>query len=328
MKIAFYALRAFDELPFAEKFSKQYGIDFVWTEEYPNEDNLELARGCEGMSCTPCEMQEEWVRRLHGYGVQYMLTRAIGYDHLPGKLIKELGMHISTSPYPTSCVANYALMLILLTTRKFQQTMLRAAAQDYTLKGKMGRDLGDCTVGVVGTGHIGRLLIKRLAAFGCKILAYDRYPDAETAGYAQYVDLPELYAQSDVISLHVPANAETFHMINEEAIAQMKDGVIIVNTARGSIIDAQAFIANIKSGKIGGAGLDVIENEAGLYYCNRMGDHIDNDELALLRSFPNVIVSPHTAFYVESTVSNMVEKSFIAIDHFRRGELSPFEIKL
>lgn len=161
---------------------------------------------------------------FHSYGVQYMLTRAIGYDYLPGKLIKELGMHISTS--------------------------------------------------------------------------------------------------------HVPSNDETFHMINHDAMAQMKDGVIIINTARGSLIDSEAFIANLKSGKIGGAGLDVIENEAGLYYCNRMGDHIDNDELAMLRSFPNVIVSPHTAFYVETTVSNMVEKSFIALDYFRRGELSPFEIKL
>lgn len=328
MKIAFYALRDFDELAFAERFSKQYGIDFVWTEEYPNADNLQLAQGCQGVSCTPCEMKEEWVRAFHSYGVQYMLTRAIGYDHLPGKLIKELGMHISTSPYPTSCVANYALMLILLTTRKFQQTMIRAAAQDYTLKGKMGRDLGDCTVGVLGTGHIGQLLIKHLSSFGCKILAYDKYPNAEAAKYAEYVELPELYAESDVISLHVPSNDETFHMINHDAMAQMKNGVIIINTARGSLIDSQAFIANLKSGKIGGAGLDVIENEAGLYYCNRMGDHIDNDELAMLRSFPNVIVSPHTAFYVESTVSNMVEKSFIALDYFRRGELSPFEIKL
>lgn len=328
MKIAFYALRAFDELAFAERFSKQYGIDFVWTEEYPNADNLELARGCQGVSCTPCEMKEEWVRTFHGYGVQYMLTRAIGYDHLPAKLIKELGMRISTSPYPTSCVANYALMLILLTTRKFQQTMIRAAAQDYTLKGKMGRDIGDCTVGVLGTGRIGQLLIKHLSSFGCKILAYDKYPNSEAAKYAEYVDLPTLYAQCDVISLHVPSNDETFHMINHDAMEQMKDGVIIINTARGSLIDSQAFIANLKSGKIGGAGLDVIENEAGLYYYNRMGDHIDNDELAMLRSFPNVIVSPHTAFYVESTVSNMVEKSFIALDYFRKGEPSPFEIKL
>ena len=328
MKIAFYALRDFDELAFAEKFSKQYGIDFVWTAEYPNEHNLELAKGCDGVSCTPCEMREEWVRTYHSYGVKYMLTRAIGYDHLPAQLIKELDMHISTTPYPTECVAEYALMLILCTIRKFQQSMIRAAAQDYTLKGKMGKDLCNCTVGVVGTGHIGQILIKYLSGFGCHILAFDRFPKKEIAGQVEYVDLDTLYAQSDVISLHVPSTNDTFHMIDQAAIDKMKDGVIIINTARGNVIDSKALIASLKSGKIGGAGLDVIENEAGLYYCNRMGDHIDNDELAMLRSFPNVIVSPHLAFYVESTVSNMVEKNFIAIDALRKGELSPFEIKL
>ena len=237
-------------------------------------------------------------------------------------------MHISTTPYPTECVAEYAVMLLLCSIRKFQQSMLRAAAQDYTLKGKMGQDLCNCTVGVVGTGHIGQIFIKYLQGFGCRVLAYDRFPKKEMEGLAEYVDLDTLYAQSDAISLHVPSNDETYHMINHEAIAKMKDGVIIINTARGNVIDSKALIASLKNGKIGGAGLDVIENEAGLYYCNRMGDHIDNDELAMLRSFPNVIVSPHLAFYVETTVSNMIEKNFIAIDALRKGELSPFEIKL
>ena len=328
MKVAFFALRDFDELAFAERFSKQYGIDFVWTSEYPNKDNLKLAEGCDGVSFTPCEITKEYVKIFHDYGVRYLLCRSIGYDHIPCEYAKLLGMHVSTSPYPTSCVANYALMLILMSTRKMQQTMIRAAAQDYMLKGKMGRDIGDCTVGVLGTGSIGRLLIKHLSSFGCKILAYDLYQNDEAKKYAEYVDLPTLYAQSDVISIHLPATDSTHHMINAETIAQMKDGVIIVNTARGSLIDSQAMIAGLKQGKIGGAALDVLENENGLYYYNRMGDHIDNDELAMLRSFPNVIVSPHTAFYVESTVSNMVEKSFLPLYYESRGEANPFEIKI
>ena len=328
MKVAFFALRDFDELAFAQKFSAQYGIDFVWTSEYPNKNNLHLAEGCDGVSFTPCEITEDYVKIFHDYGVRYLLCRSIGYDHIPCAYAKALGMHVSTSPYPTSCVANYALMLLLMSTRKMQQTMIRAAAQDYTLKGKMGRDIGDCTVGVLGTGSIGRLLIKHLSSFGCKILAYDMYQNDEAKKYAEYVDLPKLYAESDVISIHLPATAATHHMINAETIAQMKDGVILVNTARGSLIDSQAMIAGLKSGKIGGAALDVLENENGLYYYNRMGDHIDNDELAMLRSFPNVIVSPHTAFYVESTVSNMVEKSFLPLYYESRGEANPFEIKI
>lgn len=328
MKIAFYALRDFDELPFAEKFRSQYGIDFVWTSEYPNADNLQLAQGCDTVSFTPCEITEDYVRQWHDCGVRYLSCRSIGYDHIPGAFAKSLAMHVTTSPYPTSCVANYALMLILMTTRRMQQTMIRAAAQDYTLKGKMGRDIGDLTIGVIGTGSIGRLLISHLSGFGCRVLAYDIYQNEAVKQQAEYVDLATLYAQSDVISLHLPAMPATHHMINAETIAQMRDGVIIVNTARGSLIDSAAMIAALKSGKIGGAALDVLENENGLYYYNRMGDHIDNDELAMLRSFPNVIVSPHTAFYVESTVANMVEKSFLPLVYEQKGESCPFEIKL
>lgn len=328
MKIAFFALRDYDELDFCKRFSKQYGIDYVWTSEYPNKDNLHLAEGCDGVSFTPCEITEEYVKVFHECGVKFLLCRSIGYDHLPLAYIQSLGMRVTTSPYPTECVANYALMLILMSTRKMQQTMIRAAAQDYTLKGKMGRDIGDCTVGVLGTGRIGSMLIKHLSSFGCKILAYDKYQVEETKKYATYVELEELYAQSDVISIHLPSNASTFHMINKETIAQMKDGVIIINTARGTLIDSRDLIANLKSGKVGGAALDVLENENGLYYYNRCGDNIDNDELAMLRSFPNVIVSPHTAFYVESTVSNMVEKSFLPLYYYEKNEPYPFEIDL
>ena len=328
MKIAFFALRDFDELPFAEKFKEKYGIDFVWTSEYPNKDNLQLAEGCDGVSFTPCEITEEYVKAFHDYGVRYLLCRSIGYDHIPCEYAHSLGMHVSTSPYPVSCVANYALMLILMTARKMQQIMLRAAAQDYTLKGKMGMDLDNATIGVLGTGAIGRTLIRHLSSFGCKIYAYDLYQNDEVKKYAEYVDLPTLFAHSDIISIHLPANAATHHLINEQAIAQMKNGVLLINTARGSLIDSKAMIAALKSGKIGGAALDVLENENGLYYYNRMGDHIDNDELAMLRSFPNVIVSPHTAFYVESTVSNMVEKSFLPLYYASKGEENPFEIKV
>lgn len=328
MKIAFFALRNFDELAFCKQYSAFYGIDYVWTSEYPNPDNLRLAKECVGVSFTPCLVTEKYVDVFKECGVKYFLCRSIGYDHLPCKYIRDKGMHIATSPYPTECVADYALMLILMTTRKVQQTMIRAAAQDYTLKGKMGRAINSCTVGVIGTGHIGSVLVKHLAPLGCTILVCDPYQKDELKKYARYVELDELLAKSDVISLHLPASDSTFHMINTQAINKMKDGVIIVNTARGTLIDSKALIAGLKSGKIGGAALDVLENENGLYYYNRCGDNIDNDELAILRSFPNVICTPHTAFYVESTVANMIKKAFMTIDYYRRGEPYPNEIDL
>lgn len=326
MKIAFYALRDFDELPFCEKYSKEHGIDFVWTSEYPNENNLCLAEGCDGVSFTPCLITEEYLDKFASYGVKALLCRSIGFDHIPLQYAKKLGMHVCNTTYPTDCVADYAIMLMLMCLRKMQHVMERAAVQDFSLKGKMGRDIGKMTIGVLGTGNIGRTLMRHLSGFGCKLLAYDLYQNDETKKYAEYVDLDTIYKECDIITLHLPSNPGTFHMINEETLAKMKDGVVIINTARGNLIDSTAFIKAVKSGKVGAAGLDLLENENGLYYYNRMGDVIDNDELNTLRSFSNVIVSPHNAFYVESTVDNMIWKSFNSVHCYAKGEPNPAEV--
>lgn len=325
MKIAFFALRRFDELAFCQTYSNKYNIDFVWTNEYPSKENLSLAKGCQAVSMVPCEVTKEYIDILASYGVKYILCRSIGYDHLPLDYVKAKGMKVSAVSYPPDCVANYAIMLMLMSTRKMNQIMLRAAAQDYSLKGKMGKDISDCTVGIIGTGNIGSTVIKHLSGFGCKILAYNYVPCENVHPCAKFVDLDTLYAESDIISLHVASNKYTYHMINEESIKKMKDGVIIINTARGTIIDSEALIRNIKTGKIGGAGLDVIENENGLYYYNHASDVIDNNELSMLRSFPNVIVTPHTAFYTETTVMNMVEKSFEAVYCYEQNKVNPYE---
>lgn len=328
MKICFYALRDFDELPMVEKYSKEYGIDFVWTAEYPHAGNIDLAQGCDGISFTPCEVRKEWLERWRSMGVVCIANRSIGYDHVPLQVTKALGIHVCNSTYPTDCVADFAIMLILMCLRKMNQTMIRAAAQDYTLKNKMGFDLSHMTVGVIGTGHIGRVLMQHIHGFGCKLLCYDKFQSAEAAKLGQYVDLPTLFKESDIITLHLPSNPETYHMLNAEAFDQMKMGVTIVNTARGNLIDSQALIKNIYNGKVGAAGLDLLENENGLYYYNRSGDTIQNQELNILRSFPNVIVSPHVAFYVESTIANMIEKAFISVKAAVEGTANPNEIKV
>lgn len=326
MKIAFYSLRDFDELPMCQEYSEKYGIDFVWTKDAMCEDNLSLAEGCIAVSTTPCEFKESYADVFNSYGVKYVLCRSIGYDHLPKEKLKSLGMRMTNSTYPTECVANYAIMMILMLTRNMNQIMLRQVVQDYSLKGKMGLEIGDLTIGVMGTGNIGRTLIKHLSGFGCKILAYDIYESEEVKQYATYVTADELYEKSDVITLHMPSFESNHHIICDESIAKMKDGVMIVNTARGALIDSYALIRALRSGKVSGAALDVIEQENDLYYLNRTGDAIDNDELAILRSMPNVIVSPHTAFYVRSTVANMVEKSFASVKMFTDGVDNPNEV--
>lgn len=326
MKIAFYALRKFDELGLCKEFSKKYNIDFVWTSEYPSKENLNLARGCQAVSIVPCEITKGYVDTFSACGVKYILCRSIGYDHLPMEYIKEKGMKVSAVSYPPECVADYAIMLMLMSARKMKQIMLRTCSQDYSLKGKMGKDLNSCIVGVIGTGNIGSAVVKHLSGFGCKILAYNKFGEnEELKKYAQYVELDTLYQNSDIISLHVASNSETYHMINEDSISKMKDGVIIINTSRGTLIDSKALIKNIKTGKISAAGLDVIENENGLYYYNLSSDIIDNDELSMLRSFQNVIVTPHTAFYTETTVSNMVGKTFEAMHFYQAGMDNPYE---
>lgn len=328
MKIAFFSLRKFDELELAAEYGKKYGIDFVWTGEYPNKENLKLAQGCDAVSIVPCEFTDEYIDILSKYGVKYILARSIGYDHIPIDYAKEKGFKISSVTYPPECVANYAIMLMLMAARKIKQIMLRANCQDYSLRGKMGKEISDCTIGIIGTGNIGSCVIKHLSGFGAKILAYNKFGEnPEIKQYAEYTDLETLYKNSDIISLHVASNKETYHMINDDSISKMKDGVIIINTARGTLIDSDSLIKAIKTGKISAAGLDVIENESGLYYYNRSCDVLDNNELAVLSSFPNVIVTPHTAFYTETTVRNMVEKTFQSLWNYQNNMSNPYDVK-
>lgn len=328
MKIFFYALREFDELPVAQQLSRELGVEFGYSTAHPTMETIELARGCEAVSCTPCVLTDEMMEKFAEVGVKYFTTRSIGYDFVDLKKLKSLGMRLSNVSYPPEGVANYAIMMILMSLRRMPYIMKTADVQDFTLKGKIGKDISGCTVGVIGTGRIGATVIRHLSGFGCKILAYDLYPNAEMQKYADYVTLDELYARSDVITLHAPATPANHHLICRESIAKMKDGVCIVNTARGQLIDTDALIEGLYRRKIGSAALDVMENENGLYYFDRKADLIDNAQMAVLRTMPNVIVSPHTAFYTEEVVACMLSCNFNSLKNYATGAADPQEIKL
>lgn len=310
MKICFYAMRPFDEVIMAKKLSEETGIEFVSTSEYPNDDNLKLAERCEILSCTPCDLNKERIDAFYARGIRKIATRSIGYDHIDLEECKNLGIEVSNVSYGPEGVANYAIACMLMAERKIPQIIQRSVVQDYTLKGKLGRDITSETVGVIGTGKIGTTVIRHLSGFGCRILAYDMYQNEEVKKYASYVALNELFERCDVITLHANATEANYHMINASSLQKMKDGVIIVNTARGKLIDHDALITYIKSGKVGGAVLDVLEKEDGLYYMDRTGDVIDNDTMAILNAFPNVTLLPHTAFYTEDDVYHMVLSNF------------------
>ena len=327
MKIFVYNLREYDEKAFFDRFCAEYGCEYAYTTGDPTLESASLAEGYEALCIITTPMDAALLKRFHELGVKYLSTRTIGYDHIDVDAARALGMRVAYVAYSPSSVANYAIMLMLMACRNIVHILDRARLQDYTLEGKIGKELSNCTVGVIGTGRIGRTVIEHLSGFGCRLLAYDSYPNEAVGRIAQYAPLEPLLRKSDVITLHAPFNDSTYHMINREAVALMKDGVILVNTARGSLIDTEALIEGLDSRKIGFAALDVMENETGLYYRNRMNDVIGNHDLAVLNAYPNVILAPHTAFYTDEAVSNMVENSVKELLGFTRGEATPFEVK-
>ena len=225
VKVFFYTLRPYDEQGIVEELAKQYGIEYGYTEVYPTMENAQLAAGCDAVSVTPCDMSAPMLQRFH------------------------------------EGVANFAIMLMLMSLRKAGHILKRGEVQDYSLKGKLGRDISHCTVGVIGTGRIGQTVLKHLSGFGCRLLAYDLYQSEEVKKIAEYVPLDTLFAESDVITLHTNATEENHHLLNAEAFAKMKPGVTIVNTARGKLIDSDALLKALESGQVGAASLDVLENE-------------------------------------------------------------------
>lgn len=309
MKLFLYCFRDFDEKPYFDELCGSYDFTYGYTPDYPSMDNVNLAKGCDGVSITPTELNAELLEKFHSIGVRYILTRSIGYEHIDMAKAKELGLRISHVNYRAETVADYAIMLMMMSMRKMRFIIEQARVQDFSLCGKIGRDIGDCVIGVIGTGQIGRTVIKHLTSFGCRILANDPHISEEIKPLCEYVPLEQLYRESDVITLHAPATDSNHHLLDRAAFCSMKSGAIVINTARGTLIDTDALIEALENGQVGGAALDVLEDENGLYYLNRAGDCIANRQLAVLRSFPNVILTPHTAFYTQNVVKGMAEST-------------------
>ncbi|MDD7739048.1 MAG: D-isomer specific 2-hydroxyacid dehydrogenase family protein [Fusicatenibacter sp.] len=313
MKIAAYNYRDFDEAKYFEKFGQEYGVEIVICREAPNRENAHLAEGCVGVSVITTEISEDLIRIWKEMGVKHISTRTIGYDHIDLDAARKYGMTVSNVSYSTGSVADYTVMIILMALRRMKTILRRADGQDYSLKGSIGREIGDLTVGVVGTGKIGEHVIRNLSGFGCRILASDPYEKESVRKYASYVSKDELFQLSDVITFHTPALPETYHMVNEETLKEMKDGVILVNAARGSIIDTEALIKALESKKVGAAALDVVENELGIFYGDYKYQVIGHRQISILKDMPNVLFTPHMAFYTEQAVSDMVEHSIESI---------------
>lgn len=327
MKLFAYALRPFDELGYLEELAREVGFEFGWTADYPTLKNAHLAEGAEALSIITNPMTPELLGRYHELGIRAIATRSIGVDHIDIDCARKLGIRIAHSAYPPEGVADYTIMLILMALRRAKLVFRQAAAQDFSLAGKLGRALSSCTVGVVGTGAIGSCVIRELAGFGCRVLACDPYPRADVRGLVTYTDLDTLLSSSDVVTLHAPGLPENHHMIGAPELARMREGAVLVNAARGLLVDTAALIDALESGHLGGAALDTIEHESNLYYLDKSRDVLPNRDRAILDALPNVIVSPHMAFYTDEDVRHMVRSSVGALVAFSRGEDSPYEVR-
>lgn len=264
MKIAAYEVRP-DEKPVIESLCKEYGIELVSTPANLDPTTANMAVGCDGVTTLgQSNYCNEVLDELQGYGVKVLASRCVGYNHMNCDYARSLGFRLCNGAYAPNGVAEYTVMAILMCIRKFKKALYNTNDNDFTLKGKMGRELRTMTVGVMGTGKIGYTVIKCLSGFGCRILANDVYQNDAVRQYAEYVDLDTLYRESDIITIHTPLLPETTGMINREALAKMKDGVVLIDNARGELVDIDAIIEGVETEKIGALFMDAFPGETGI----------------------------------------------------------------
>ena len=323
MKIAFFDTKPYDK-PSFDKYGEQHGVEFKYFEAKLNEDTAELAHGFDGVCAFVNDtINAEVIDKLYSLGVKVIALRCAGFNnvdmkHAYGKL------HVLRVPaYSPYAVAEHTMALLLTSIRRIHKAYIRSKDFNFSLSGLTGFDLYGKTVGVIGTGRIGRVFIDICRGFGMKVLAYDKFPakEIEDGERVRYVELDEIFEKSDVISLHCPLTEETHHLINEDALGKCKKGVVLLNTSRGALVDAEALLAAIKSRKVGAACLDVYEEESDLFFEDNSGHIMEDDTLARLISMPNVIVTSHQAFLTEEALSNIAETTVQNIvDIFERGE--------
>lgn len=296
-----------DESEFVRRYAQAHDdMEIVTYAQALTTDNAHLVEGFDGVSILGAPARRDVLEALQERGIKYVASRSIGYDNIDIAAAKDLGISVSNVEYSPGSVAEYALMLILMTLRKAKLIVRRADIQDFSLLGSHGRELRNLTVGIIGTGRIGLRLAQYLSGFGCRVVGFDPYPNEHANGLLEYVSFDQLLQEADVISLHTFSTPENYHMLDEAAFEAMKQDVVVVNCSRGELIDSQALIAALENGKVGGAALDVVEGDEPIFHRDWRTQPVVNQHLQVLRSFPNVTVTPHIAFYTLDVVNEMV----------------------
>lgn len=315
-KIAF-----FDTKPYDRKWFDELNTDFKFKyhEHKLTADSAELAKGCRAVVAFVNDtLDKETIDRLCEIGVELIAMRCAGYNNVDIKYAKGRINVVRVPTYSPYAVAEHAMALLLTLNRKIHRASNRTRDFNFSLNGLTGFDLHGKTAGIIGTGQIGCIFMEICKGFGMNVIAYDLYPKEDSR--INYVSIDELLAQSDIISLHCPLTSATRYIINQENISKMKDGAYIINTSRGQLIDSEALIQALKSKKIGGAGLDVYEEETAFFFEDYSSTVIDDDTLSLLVSMPNVLMTSHQAFLTEEALEKIAEVTLFNLKQFYNGE--------
>ncbi len=321
-KIAFFDTKPYDKTWF-DQLNKKYEI--IYYENKLNAQTAALVQHCEGVCAFVNDViDKETINILHKAGVKVLAMRCAGYSNVDFKAAYGKINVVRVPAYSPYAVAEHAMALLLTLNRKIHRAYIRTRDFNFSLVGLTGIDLHEKTMGVIGTGKIGRVFVDICRGFGMKVLAYDVFPAQGTD--IEYTDLDTLLKKSDIISLHCPLTEQTKHILNEEAFEKMKTGVMLINTSRGALVDSQALLNALNSGKVRGAGLDVYEEEANLFFEDFSGTIIKDNILALLVSRPNVIITSHQAFLTEEALENIALTTLQNLDDFFAGKVLANEV--
>ncbi|MCM0582589.1 D-2-hydroxyacid dehydrogenase [Weissella diestrammenae] len=329
-KIFAYGIRD-DEQPALNAWREANpGVTVEFTDQLLTPETAKLAAGFDAVNVyQQLDYTRETLAALHEAGITKMSLRNVGTDNIDFDAAREFGFQISNVPvYSPNAIAEHSMIQMSRLLRRTKELDAKIAKHDLRWAPTIGREMRMQTIGIIGTGHIGRVAMKIAQGFGAKVIAYDLYKNAEIEAAGLYVDtLDELFAQADVISLYVPGVPANHHLINADSIAKMKDGVVIVNVSRGNLMDIDAVIAGLDSGKIADFSMDVYEEEVGLFNIDWSGKTFPDDKIADLISRENVLVTPHTAFYTTKAVEEMVSQSLSADLAFINGEVPSIAVE-
>lgn len=330
MKTIVFDIHTFEKPLFAE-LNGQYSHELSFVELRLNEQTVHLALGYPVVCCFAHDkLNASVLKALKEGGTRLVALRSAGFNHVDLRAAAELGLKVVRVPaYSPNAIAEHAVALILALNRKICRASARVHDLNFSLDGLVGFDLNGRTVGVLGAGRIGSVFARIMKGFGCRVLIHDLLVDEELRGLGvAYVTKDEVLAQSDIISLHLPLSQSSKHIIDGAAIEKMKKGVMLINTSRGALIDTKALIEALKTSKIGFAGLDVYEEEENIFFQDLSSSILQDDVLARLMTFPNVLITAHQAFLTEDALRNIISTTLSSIDAFERGRALENEVRL